>query len=153
MRAIGTYAPFRLWAAIVILIVSLSIAAGLMLGGQGPGVAFDGSERFLTHISTDKPIYRAGEKVYVRGVMLHAIGHSPMKSPGNSASTALFEIKGPKGETVASGLSSIMDSVAGFSWPLAWGLSSGHFAPNWTLPLGLPARLDGRGSRLVLGEG
>jgi len=46
----------------------------------------------------------------------------------------------------------IAESVAGFSWPLAWGLPSGHFAPNWTLPLGLPARLDAGGLRLVLGE-
>ncbi len=43
-------------------------------------------------------------------------------------------------------------SVARFSWPLAWGLESGHISPNRTLPLGLPARLDD-GGRLVLGEG
>jgi muramoyltetrapeptide carboxypeptidase len=43
--------------------------------------------------------------------------------------------------------------VAGFPWPLAWGLESGHLAPNLTLPMGLPARLNGGGSRLVLGEG
>jgi muramoyltetrapeptide carboxypeptidase len=43
-------------------------------------------------------------------------------------------------------------SVAKFSWPLAWGLESGHVAPNRTLPLGLPARLEGSGE-LVLGEG
>ena len=42
--------------------------------------------------------------------------------------------------------------VAGFSWPLAWGLESGHVAPNRTLPLGLSARLES-GGRLVLGEG
>ena len=50
----------------------------------------------------------------------------------------------------------IAESVAGFSWPVGWGLPSGHFAPNWTLPLGLPARLaslDNGGLRLVLGEG
>lgn len=47
----------------------------------------------------------------------------------------------------------ISGSVAGFSWPLAWGLPSGHFAPNWTLPLGMSARLDGASHRLVLGEG
>jgi muramoyltetrapeptide carboxypeptidase len=41
--------------------------------------------------------------------------------------------------------------VAGFSWPLAWGLESGHIAPNRTLPLGLMARLED--GRLVLGEG
>lgn len=46
----------------------------------------------------------------------------------------------------------IAESVAGFSWPVGWGLPSGHFAPNWTLPLGLPARLDGGSLRLVLGE-
>jgi len=47
---------------------------------------------------------------------------------------------------VASGLS-------GFSWPLAWGLESGHVAPNRTLPVGLPARLDTANGRLVLGLG
>ncbi|HEY7214886.1 MAG TPA: LD-carboxypeptidase [Thermoanaerobaculia bacterium] len=44
----------------------------------------------------------------------------------------------------------VHDGVAGFSWPLAWGLESGHVAPNRTLPLGLPARLES-GGRLVLG--
>jgi muramoyltetrapeptide carboxypeptidase len=46
----------------------------------------------------------------------------------------------------------IAASVASFTWPLAWGLEVGHVAPNRTLPLGLPARLDADG-RLVLGEG
>jgi muramoyltetrapeptide carboxypeptidase len=45
----------------------------------------------------------------------------------------------------------VHDGVAGFSWPLAWGLESGHVAPNRTLPLGLLARLES--GRLVLGEG
>jgi muramoyltetrapeptide carboxypeptidase LdcA involved in peptidoglycan recycling len=44
------------------------------------------------------------------------------------------------------------DSLARFSWPLAWGLESGHVAPNRTLPVGLPARLDGADGRLLLGE-
>jgi muramoyltetrapeptide carboxypeptidase len=42
-------------------------------------------------------------------------------------------------------------SLTGFSWPLAFGLASGHLAPNLTLPLGLPARLDDGSGRLVLG--
>jgi muramoyltetrapeptide carboxypeptidase LdcA involved in peptidoglycan recycling len=45
------------------------------------------------------------------------------------------------------------DALAGFSWPLAWGLPSGHEAPNRTLPLGLPARLSADAMELVLGEG
>jgi muramoyltetrapeptide carboxypeptidase len=42
-------------------------------------------------------------------------------------------------------------SLAGYSWPLAWGLECGHEAPNRTLPVGLPARLEAAG-RLVLGD-
>lgn len=45
----------------------------------------------------------------------------------------------------------VASNLSGSSWPLAWGLESGHFAPNRTLPLGLPARLDT--DRLVLGLG
>jgi muramoyltetrapeptide carboxypeptidase len=36
-------------------------------------------------------------------------------------------------------------------WPVAWGVAAGHRAPNLTLPLGLPSRLDPAGGRLVLG--
>ncbi|HVT59822.1 MAG TPA: LD-carboxypeptidase [Thermoanaerobaculia bacterium] len=48
----------------------------------------------------------------------------------------------------------VEESLARFSWPLAWGLDSGHGVPNLTLPLGLRARLDAgseRSERLVLG--
>ena len=47
----------------------------------------------------------------------------------------------------------VADGLARFSWPLAWGLESGHAAPNRTLPVGLAARLDGTAGRLLLGEG
>ncbi|HKV07436.1 MAG TPA: LD-carboxypeptidase [Thermoanaerobaculia bacterium] len=47
----------------------------------------------------------------------------------------------------------VAGSLSGYSWPLAWGLESGHFAPNRTLPVGLPARLDTANGRLVLGLG
>lgn len=47
----------------------------------------------------------------------------------------------------------IEDSLAGFSWPLAWGLEAGHLRPNGTLPLGLTASLENEGRRLWLGRG
>jgi len=46
----------------------------------------------------------------------------------------------------------IADSLARYSWPLAFGLASGHVPPNRTLPLGQMARLDAEAGRLVLGE-
>src|SRR5690349_12091514 len=69
----------------VLLVLGLLIAAGLLLGSQAVPVrtvpqvpvATAGFERYLTYISTDKPIYRTGEKVYVRGVVLRAEGHEP----------------------------------------------------------------------------
>jgi len=38
-----------------------------------------GDDRYLTHLATDKPIYRAGEAVYVRGTILHAFTHKPFE--------------------------------------------------------------------------
>jgi muramoyltetrapeptide carboxypeptidase len=45
------------------------------------------------------------------------------------------------------------EALAGSPWPVAWGLASGHEAPNLTLPVGLGARLPAAADRLVLGEG
>ncbi len=38
-----------------------------------------GDDRYLTHLSTDKPIYRAGETVYARGTILHAFSRKPIE--------------------------------------------------------------------------
>lgn len=37
-----------------------------------------GEDRYLTHLATDKPIYRAKETVYVRGTILHAFTNKPI---------------------------------------------------------------------------
>lgn len=47
----------------------------------------------------------------------------------------------------------VSDSLSGLDVPVAWGLESGHLQPNWTLPLGLPARLAGDDCQLWLGQG
>ncbi len=62
----------------------------------------------------------------------------------------LGEGQAPEGEP-ADGPAWVADGVARFSWPLAWGLECGHAAPNRTLPVGLPASLDGARCRLVMG--
>lgn len=87
-----------------------------------------------------------GEPPYRIDRMLTHLGLS-----GNLANIAgmivgsLGEGQGPDGSVT------VADALAGFSWPLAWGLESGHVAPNRTLPVGLPARLEG--VRLLLGDG
>jgi muramoyltetrapeptide carboxypeptidase len=44
----------------------------------------------------------------------------------------------------------LADAVGGFAWPVALGLEAGHEAPNLTLPLGAPARLDPEAGGLVV---
>src|SRR5262249_19312877 len=101
---------------------------------------FGGIERYLIHVTTDKPIYRTGERLYVRGVVLRAGGHTPMST--SLSETVSFEIKGPKGDTVASGASAIIDSVAGFSWDIPAGQAGGEY----TVRIAHPAA-DGRAER------
>jgi hypothetical protein len=120
------------------LIACLVVAGKLMLGGQAPPVPTvrqaappSAGSGYLTHISTDKPIYRLGEKVYVRGVVLSADGHFPAAE----GAAANFEIKGPKGETVTSGVAAIVDSVAGFSWDIPAGQAGGEYKVRILHPL------------------
>src|SRR5215467_2563264 len=134
--------------AAIISIGGLFVAAGFILGGEAPPVVaqlqnaadFGGVERHIIHVSTDKPIYRTGERLYVRGVLLRADGHTPMTT--RLSETAAFDIKGPKGDTVASGACSIIDSVAGFSWDIPAGQVGGEY----TVRISHPAA-DGRAER------
>jgi hypothetical protein len=58
-----------------------------------------GANRFLTHVSTDKPIYRPGETVYIRGVVLHANSRKPLDQAKQT--TAQIQVTGPKGNIIS----------------------------------------------------
>ncbi len=89
-----------------------------------------GTERYLTHVSTDKPIYRPGEHVYVRGVTLHAISNKPLPSEVSST----IEITGPKGDVVASGVSPTENSVLGFEWTIPENQAGGQYTVKVSQP-------------------
>ena len=92
-----------------------------------------GDDRFLTMISTDKPIYHAGEKVYVRAVLLNASNHKPL-AEGKSGGGASFQIKGAKGEVLTTESGSIQDSVAGYSWTVPQGTAGGEYTVQVSYP-------------------
>jgi hypothetical protein len=106
-------------------------AGGLLIAQIGSDPVM---ESYLTHVSTDKPIYRTGEKVYVRGIVLRANGHSPMPPVAGQSRTASFEIKGPKGDTVAAGFSPISESVVGFAWEIPAGQPGGEYTVRISHP-------------------
>jgi len=125
----------------------LFIAAGFILAGPAPAppprpvepqfaIDLSSSDRYLTHVATDKPIYRTGEKLYVRGVVLSASGHTPRSGVQGANGAANFEIKGPKGDTVATGFSTIIDSVTGFSWDIPAGQAGGEYTVRIFYPNG-----------------
>ncbi|MCH7725769.1 MAG: hypothetical protein IH991_04710, partial [Planctomycetes bacterium] len=91
-----------------------------------------GADRYLTYLSTDKPIYRKGEKVFLRGVLLHQASRKPL--PKEQAANAYIEIKGPKGDTVAGGWANATDSVLGFSWTVPDSQAGGQYTARVTYP-------------------
>jgi len=91
-----------------------------------------GEGRCLTYLSTDKPIYREGEKVYVRGVILDAASHAPL--PAERQANALTQIIGPKGDVVASGYGPTADSVMGFAWEVPAGQAGGEYTIKVSYP-------------------
>lgn len=91
-----------------------------------------GPQRYLTYVSTDKPIYRSGDKIYVRGVILH---HSTRQAPPKEAGLqAVIEIIGPKGDTVASGAVVAEDGVIGFSWQVPDDQAGGEYTTKVSFP-------------------
>lgn len=91
-----------------------------------------GADRYLTHVSTDKPIYRPGEKLYVRGVALHALTNKPY----TEQMPAELHVIGPKGDVVASGSLPSEQGVYAFSWEIPQGQAGGEYrvklTPTWT---------------------
>lgn len=113
----------RLVAAFTLTIIGAGII-GQLWAGPPDSQTLGGAERYLTSVSTDKPIYRAGETVYVRAVVLKADTHEPLTAEQTHAG---IEIVGPKGDVVAQGLAMSEDSVVGFSWKVPDGQAGGEY--------------------------
>jgi hypothetical protein len=94
-----------------------------------------GAERYLTYLSTDKPIYRPGEKIYMRGVILHHTSRQPLPVISKELEpTAMIEITGPKGDVIAGGMVQSEDSVLGFSWEIPQEQAGGEYKIKVTHP-------------------
>jgi hypothetical protein len=94
--------------------------------------ALGGPDRYLTMVSTDKPIYRPGETVYVRGVLLHALTNRPL--PADARPNPAVTITGPKGETVSTATSTVVESVMGYAWTVPAGQAGGEYKVKVSYP-------------------
>jgi alpha-2-macroglobulin-like protein len=102
----------------------------LAIGGASPPAKdpattdrVGGQRRYLTSVSTDKSIYKAGETVFVRGVVLESNSHVPAQ---NGAWSQIV-VKGPKGEVLTQGQSNVQDGAFGFSYVLGPDAPGGEY--------------------------
>ena len=83
-----------------------------------------GKNRYLVYASTDKPIYRGGESVYFRSVILNAADNTPVK---NIVPYVSVKVKDPKGAIVFQGSSRGQNSSAGTKWTIPQGKAGGIY--------------------------
>ena len=113
--------------AALVALAALGSVVGL---GQQPAseapatTELGGADRALTAVSTDKPVYKEGETVYVRAVALRALDRQPAFAHDGTAAT--FQVRGPKGEILASGVGVLKDAVAAFRWEIPSGQAGGE---------------------------
>ncbi|MFK7996493.1 MAG: MG2 domain-containing protein [Granulosicoccus sp.] len=123
---------------ITLIFVLLSTTFSRAANEQNPVLPDDlgGAQRFLAYVSTDKPIYREGENVYLRTVILNAGDNTPLEK---SDTVIQVKITGPKGDIVHEGRAQGTDSAIGFRWAVPTGTAGGSYTASVTSPnLGFP---------------
>ncbi len=94
-----------------------------------------GNYRNLAFASTDKPIYKPGEAVYSRAVVLQPGSYFPERGSG----VAHLTIRGPRGEEIARLGERTTDSVAAFTWRIPEGTPGGRYEASIVVNGGPPA--------------
>jgi hypothetical protein len=117
---------------VALLTVGLAVPVTFhqMLVTKADTNSLGGPNRSLTYVSTDKPMYRPGEQVFARGLMLDAITHKPNAQQPQ----ARIEIRGPKGDVVTSAMVQTQDSVWGYSWTVPPEMAGGEYTLKVTYP-------------------
>ncbi len=110
--------------------VLLVLLSPRVLAARATSRALGGANRYLTFVTTDKPLYRPGEQVLARGLVLEALSRKPYAP----ALQMQVEVRGPKGDVVNTGSVATQDSVWGFAWPIPDGQPGGEYTLRVTQP-------------------
>lgn len=115
--------------AIITVLAMLGAGVAFLIAGDNPASP---QRCYLGHLSTDKPIYRAGERVYLRGVVLDALDHQPMAD--NTYAYTTLQIAGPRGDVVFNQTSSLEGSLTAFNWDVPTDISGGQYTATVRFP-------------------
>ena len=66
-----------LWVSILLVVLYATFTRAANAPVPVTADELGGSERYLAYVSTDKPVYRSGETVYLRTVFLNAKDNTP----------------------------------------------------------------------------
>lgn len=77
--------------------------------------------------SVDKPVYRPGETVYFRDVMLDGLTNCPFKDGALAGISFTLKIRSPQGEEKFSRQLRVEDSTAGLAWQIPDGITGGTY--------------------------
>ncbi len=110
------------------------------LGSKITTEGLGGDERYLIYASTDKPVYREAESLYLRAVFLNAADNTPVNSSAKNSQIGInVKIRGPKGDIVFQGYAAGDDSTAGIKWDIPPGTSGGQYTALVSSPvMGIP---------------
>ncbi|HEU4539177.1 MAG TPA: MG2 domain-containing protein, partial [Polyangiaceae bacterium] len=99
--------------------------------GPPPTMVKLGDGRRLAFVATDKPVYRPGEKVYARCVLLDAFTREPETTPY----AVSWQVKSPKGDAChALDHVTSQAGVVGFQWEIPEGQAGGEYTLRARLP-------------------
>ncbi|RKH20556.1 A-macroglobulin complement component [Corallococcus sp. CA047B] len=101
-----------------------------VLAARATTRSLGGADRYVTHVTTDKPLYRPGEQVLARGLMLEALSRKPYAG----SLQAQLEVRGPRGDVVTTTTLSTADAVWGYAWPIPAGQAGGEYTLRVTYP-------------------
>ncbi|NPC70051.1 A-macroglobulin complement component [Corallococcus exiguus] len=125
------YVPFALRALLPLGFAAVFVTLSpQVLAARATSRSLGGENRYLTHVTTDKPLYRPGEQVLVRGLVLDALNRKPYAGSLH----AQVEVRGPKGDVVTTSTASTADSVWGYAWPIPAGQAGGEYTLRVTYP-------------------
>jgi uncharacterized protein YfaS (alpha-2-macroglobulin family) len=120
-------------ARVALLALGLAVPLAVqqqVLAARADTHSLGGPDRYLTFISTDKPLYRPGEQVMARGLVLEALRRTP--HPGGLPAT--IEIRGPKGDVITSAMVQTQDAVWGYAWTVPPDMAGGEYTLKVTYP-------------------
>ena len=90
----------------------------------------ESSPCFLAHVSTDKPIYKPGEDVYVLIVVVNALDQRPI----STVCMANMEILSPKGDVIGRGMCYSENGSLDWKWKIGEAIPGGDYKVKASFP-------------------